>query len=229
VWQQCSPHRILPGSTSQDLSIVASLLHRDSPLPFKFTPLPAIPLSRLPIRLSICSNAYSRMSARKPRSRLHTHHDLQCPIFCLQMLHPQRMNERQYSKQSRTRSCRRRAEEMQAEIVQPDAGQAKRLALLQEFICVHRSLLVRIRNLPPELLQEIFLVYSETSTGYHRWIRPPFVLGQICRSWRQTAISLPALWDKLPAFQHEIFPSRVNDCFVPRLLVSPLSPSPFPF
>jgi hypothetical protein len=64
-------------------------------------------------------------------------------------------------------------EEMQAEIIQPDAGQAKRLALLQEFIRVHRSLLVRIRNLPPELLQEIFLVYSETSTGYYHWIPRP--------------------------------------------------------
>jgi hypothetical protein len=83
----------------------------------------------------------------------------------------------------------------------PDAAQTKRLALFQEFVRIHRSLLVRIRNLPPELLQEIFFLYSETSTGYHRWVRPPFILGQICRSWRQTAISLPGLWDKLPAFK----------------------------
>lgn len=83
----------------------------------------------------------------------------------------------------------------------PDASQVKRLAALQEFIRVHRSLLVRIRNLPPELLQEIFMLYSETSTGYHRWIQPPFILGQVCRSWRQAAMSLPCLWDKLPAFK----------------------------
>jgi len=81
---------------------------------------------------------------------------------------------------------------------QPDA---KRQVYLREFITIHRLLLVRIRSLPPELLQEIFLLYSETSTGYHRWVRPPFILGQICRSWRQAAISLPGLWDKLPAFK----------------------------
>ena len=99
--------------------------------------------------------------------------------------------------------------------LESDAVQAKRLASLQEFIRVHRSLLVRIRNLPPELLQEIFLLYSETSTGYHRWVRPPFILGQICRSWRQAAISLPGLWDKLPAFKLHTTKTRTRQyCLV---------------
>lgn len=83
------------------------------------------------------------------------------------------------------------------------AGRFERLMLskLEDFVSAHRVLLSSIRFLPPELLQEVFLLYSETSTGYNRWIRPPFVLGQICRSWRQTAISLSALWEKLPAFK----------------------------
>ena len=75
------------------------------------------------------------------------------------------------------------------------------LSTLKDFVCTHRALLSSIRYLPPELLQEVFLLYSETSTGYHRWIKPPFILGQICRSWRKVAISLPALWDRLPAFK----------------------------
>jgi hypothetical protein len=74
------------------------------------------------------------------------------------------------------------------------------LSTLEDFVCTHRALLSSIRYLPPELLQEVFLLYPETSR-YHRWNKPPFVLGQICRSWRKAAISLPALWDRLPAFK----------------------------
>ncbi|KAF8957587.1 hypothetical protein BDZ97DRAFT_102042 [Flammula alnicola] len=55
-----------------------------------------------------------------------------------------------------------------------------------------------IRRLPPEILGEIFLVYRVVS-GRPVSLRtsPAAVLSQVCRSWRQTAISLPPLWDTL--------------------------------
>ena len=91
---------------------------------------------------------------------------------------------------------------LQLELLDHTEGvNGKKLELFEEFVHAHRALLIPIRNLPPELLQEIFLFYSETSTGYHRWIRPPFVLGQVCRAWRHAAVALPGLWNKLPAFK----------------------------
>lgn len=93
------------------------------------------------------------------------------------------------------------AEAQMFQLMQDRLVNKKKLELFDEFLEAHRALLIPIRNLPTELLQDIFLFYAETPTGYHRWIRPPFVLGQVCRAWRQAAVALPGLWNKLPAFK----------------------------
>lgn len=98
------------------------------------------------------------------------------------------------------------AEEKLAQLDQfEDSGVSKKSAKLraacQDFIRAHKALLTPVRDLPPEILQEIFLLYSQTSTGFHRWIRLPFVLTQICHSWRVVALTIPGLWDKLPCFK----------------------------
>ncbi|KAJ3516159.1 hypothetical protein NLJ89_g1295 [Agrocybe chaxingu] len=77
----------------------------------------------------------------------------------------------------------------------------RRRRACEAFVKTHKSLLVPVRDLPTELLQEIFLHYAYSPTKYHRWVTLPFVLGQICSSWRKVAVNLPALWDKLPCFK----------------------------
>ncbi|KAJ6458404.1 hypothetical protein C8R47DRAFT_149150 [Mycena vitilis] len=58
----------------------------------------------------------------------------------------------------------------------------------------HQSVISPIRRVPAELICEIFLVASSSEDGV---IKPPWYLGQICRSWRNHAILYPALWVSL--------------------------------
>ncbi|KAF7293772.1 F-box domain-containing protein [Mycena chlorophos] len=59
-------------------------------------------------------------------------------------------------------------------------------------------LLAPVRRLPAEVLGEIFLwaLKSYRVHGQKR-TRAPWFLGQVCRSWRNVAISLPSLWAKV--------------------------------
>ncbi|KAJ3509460.1 hypothetical protein NLJ89_g5216 [Agrocybe chaxingu] len=80
---------------------------------------------------------------------------------------------------------------------------AKRRDEFNDFIHSHRALLLPIRELPPELLQEIFHHYYTifvTWFTFQRDARPPFILTQVCTAWRNAAIALPSLWVKIPAF-----------------------------
>ncbi|TFK27305.1 hypothetical protein FA15DRAFT_666595 [Coprinopsis marcescibilis] len=66
-------------------------------------------------------------------------------------------------------------------------------------------------DLPPEILTEIFVLSSECNTGVEKWCKGyhhpitylqrgkdehvnPVLLGQVCRLWRDLALSLPSLW-----------------------------------
>ena len=91
---------------------------------------------------------------------------------------------------------------------------------LLKFIQVHKALLSPVRYLPSEVLQEIFLHYSD-----YGFINPPFSmvpwrLGHISHHWREIALALPALWNKIPAidlvFTHfeSIFPGIPEPSYV---------------
>ncbi|KAJ7648241.1 hypothetical protein DFH06DRAFT_574159 [Mycena polygramma] len=58
----------------------------------------------------------------------------------------------------------------------------------------HQSVISPIRRVPAELICEIFLAASTSEDGM---TKPPWYLGQICRSWRNYAVSYPALWVSL--------------------------------
>ncbi|KAJ7648269.1 hypothetical protein DFH06DRAFT_574259 [Mycena polygramma] len=63
-----------------------------------------------------------------------------------------------------------------------------------ESVRRHQSVISPIRRVPAELICEIFLVASSSEDGV---IKPPWYLGQICRSWRNHAVSYVALWVSL--------------------------------
>ncbi|KAJ7087071.1 hypothetical protein C8R44DRAFT_564826, partial [Mycena epipterygia] len=56
----------------------------------------------------------------------------------------------------------------------------------------HQAIISSVRRVSPELICEIFALTLST-TGPRAKV-PPWHLGQICRSWRKSAISYPILW-----------------------------------
>jgi hypothetical protein len=72
--------------------------------------------------------------------------------------------------------------------------------LLCRYYYCQRALLAPVRRLPPEILSQIFLACL---TFYHEgnFVFSPrkdvLLLGQICRYWRDVAISTPRLWSTL--------------------------------
>ena len=68
------------------------------------------------------------------------------------------------------------------------------------FIQQHRGVVSRLRILPPEILQDIFLSFAGTRMEAQWTIVTdlPWVLGQVCRTWRQNALALSSLWSHLP-------------------------------
>ncbi|KAJ7606234.1 hypothetical protein FB45DRAFT_950898 [Roridomyces roridus] len=59
----------------------------------------------------------------------------------------------------------------------------------------YRAVLAPIRRLPPELVAEILkLVPFTRGIAYKTIEQPPWTLGHICRSWRETLLQCPLLW-----------------------------------
>ncbi|KAJ6595143.1 hypothetical protein DFH09DRAFT_906412, partial [Mycena vulgaris] len=60
----------------------------------------------------------------------------------------------------------------------------------------HKAILSPVRRVPPELLCEIFVLLSPHTRriGAEQIKQPPWYLGQICRLWRDAALSYPFLW-----------------------------------
>jgi hypothetical protein len=69
-----------------------------------------------------------------------------------------------------------------------------------QFIQQHRGVVSPLRVLPPEILQEVFLFFGETKPE-SQWTTVadvPWVLGQVCQTWRKNALALSSLWAHLP-------------------------------
>ncbi|KAF8180122.1 hypothetical protein BJ912DRAFT_929458 [Pholiota molesta] len=75
-------------------------------------------------------------------------------------------------------------------------NQRERIA---DFIDQHQRILSSIRCLPPEILQHIFLYFADNPRSYGLDIDPRWAIGQVCHSWRASALSLSSLWSKLPS------------------------------
>ncbi|KAJ8087760.1 hypothetical protein PM082_006597 [Marasmius tenuissimus] len=71
---------------------------------------------------------------------------------------------------------------------------------LQEFTTKHRALLSPIRNVPPDILGEIFY-YCLPSSLHHFPLRSlreaPLILTTVCRAWRDAALHTPRLWNMI--------------------------------
>ncbi|KAJ7026473.1 hypothetical protein C8F04DRAFT_1268118 [Mycena alexandri] len=88
------------------------------------------------------------------------------------------------------------------------ALQATRLVMIEEEhivrteIRLFRAIMSPIRRVPPEIIQEIFLLltpsldlqYSPRDSNPIPKVQIPWYLGHICRSWRDIALSLALLW-----------------------------------
>ncbi|KAJ7784619.1 hypothetical protein B0H16DRAFT_1271755, partial [Mycena metata] len=61
-----------------------------------------------------------------------------------------------------------------------------------ERVRQHRAVISPVRQIPPELLCEVFI--STLSDPSANKIKPPWYLGHVCQSWRHAAVSHPALW-----------------------------------
>ncbi|KAF8804144.1 hypothetical protein BYT27DRAFT_7107916 [Phlegmacium glaucopus] len=77
---------------------------------------------------------------------------------------------------------------------------------LQAAANQHQALISPIRQLPPELLQVIFVycLPSHRNAVMHS-SEAPVLLGRVCSEWRQISISTPAVWSSL-----HIVPPNVN-------------------
>ena len=63
-----------------------------------------------------------------------------------------------------------------------------------QFVHAHKGVLSVIRRIPPELLQEIFILVAAFPEG----LNIPWALSQVCQLWRTTALSVSVLWSRLP-------------------------------
>jgi len=75
-----------------------------------------------------------------------------------------------------------------------------------EFIQQHRGVVSSLRILPPEILQEIFLFFAGTRTEAQGTTVTdvPWVLGQVCQTWRKNALELSSLWAQIPTLDLSI-------------------------
>ncbi|KAJ7166995.1 hypothetical protein C8R46DRAFT_1351190 [Mycena filopes] len=82
----------------------------------------------------------------------------------------------------------------------------QRLDEASEAVAQYRAVISPVRRMPPELIAEILtwahLASERDDPGTDvdlKWTPPPWHLAQICRAWRETALSLPSLWTCITA------------------------------
>ncbi|KAL0950003.1 hypothetical protein HGRIS_010013 [Hohenbuehelia grisea] len=81
---------------------------------------------------------------------------------------------------------------------------------LKKNVQAHRALTSRSRRLPADVLAEIF-THCLPTTPKCRTHKAPLLLGQICRTWRETSRSTPRLWSSIHITVPEtVHPSEYN-------------------
>ena len=68
---------------------------------------------------------------------------------------------------------------------------------LHKFTIEHDAFLAPIRRLPAEILIEIFMLCMEYNLSSFSPSRSPSLFGQVCRGWRQVALSTQRLWSSI--------------------------------
>ncbi|KAF7316520.1 hypothetical protein MIND_00171200 [Mycena indigotica] len=74
-------------------------------------------------------------------------------------------------------------------------------APIASFVTAHRALISPIRQLPDDVLQEIFVAcLPANSNCVMSASEAPLLLGRICSAWRDLAFSTPVLWSRLHCY-----------------------------
>ena len=77
----------------------------------------------------------------------------------------------------------------------------QKIQRLEKFITSHEGILSVIRRIPSEIIQEIFqwlsAILRQEAQLEPKWALP-FAYGQICSSWRGSALSVHSLWSLFP-------------------------------
>ncbi|KAK0436007.1 hypothetical protein EV421DRAFT_2061428 [Armillaria borealis] len=78
---------------------------------------------------------------------------------------------------------------------------------LQQHITAHQGILSPIRIFPSEILAEIFMQTLDDYYNVFDMERGPWVLGRVCRRWKDISCSCPALWTSLSIESLHLQPS----------------------
>jgi F-box-like len=80
---------------------------------------------------------------------------------------------------------------------------------------IHLQSALLFRQLPPVILKKIFLFFAEGDRN-PLLNKPPWVLGQVCRTWRAVALVNPRLWAHLPPirFGNSSDVPRIYNCIL---------------
>lgn len=76
----------------------------------------------------------------------------------------------------------------------------RRLSQCTEILHIHNAVLSPIRWVPPEVLEQIFqhCTWQFIPGQNCHWRELPWAISQVSRIWRQVALNLPFLWNRLP-------------------------------
>jgi len=78
-----------------------------------------------------------------------------------------------------------------------------KLSEFASLLAAHKAVLSPARRIPTEILQKIFADFGEIERSTQNWgayhaRHLPWVVSHICRSWRQVALGIPAIWARIP-------------------------------
>ncbi|KAJ6595138.1 hypothetical protein DFH09DRAFT_1136259, partial [Mycena vulgaris] len=88
----------------------------------------------------------------------------------------------------------------------------------------HKAILLPVRRAPPELLCQIFILLSPHTRriGAEQIKQPPWYLGQICRLWRDAALSYPFLWTGIEIRFPDGLWSKPSEIYPPSMIETQL-------
>ncbi|KAJ7617451.1 hypothetical protein DFH06DRAFT_1237705 [Mycena polygramma] len=84
---------------------------------------------------------------------------------------------------------------------------------LSKYVAEHEALISPMRQLPSDVIREIFMACIPSEENPVLSIQTaPLLLGRICSQWRAIALSTPRLWSSIHiAEPHDTLPPRVRD------------------
>ncbi|KAF7364804.1 hypothetical protein MVEN_00350500 [Mycena venus] len=106
-------------------------------------------------------------------------------------------------------SPRSEIERIDHEIAQLEARRLR----LSAYVSAHETLLAPIRQLPLDIIREIFIAcMPKDQNAVMSAQEAPLLLGRICSSWRAIALSTPRLWSSIHiAEPHDTIPQHVRE------------------